>query len=226
MTTAAHSTTVKIGGTSTAFSTEACTEVTANTVYRITDATKQVWDPTAALTVEVDPLADGNWAAAGTHTVDWLRGKVTFAADQGGPALVRVSGFYIPLLAVATAREYAFDLAVGLPDTTTFGSAGERERIAALGDLSGSLGLVEDLATDHDTGGGTRTFSALVLAKTKAFLEIKGGGVAQNVRAWVLFDSGGIDGALDDAIVSRIAWKAAGNGTTTKAASYSYSPTA
>jgi hypothetical protein len=87
MPTNSNSTTVKIGGTPTSFSNEACTKVTANTVYQITDATKRVLDPNTALTVEVD--ADGGWRrgvrdrSASTYTVDYMFGKVTFTADQG-----------------------------------------------------------------------------------------------------------------------------------------------
>lgn len=99
---------VKVSGAGVAFLDEATTKVTANTVYQITDAAKRVWDRSATITVEVD--ADGAGAggfvvaAASTYTVNRLTGTITFNADQGVDAIVRVDGTYLPLSTAAEGR--------------------------------------------------------------------------------------------------------------------------
>jgi hypothetical protein len=120
-----NATTLKMGGTSTAFTQEPMTKLTANTVYQITDSTKRIWDPTVALLVEVDPDGGGaapfGTAAAGTYTVDYMFGTVTFTADQGASAVVRVSGNFIPTVSVLEAKETSLEDMAELLESTVFG---------------------------------------------------------------------------------------------------------
>lgn len=213
MATAGFNAVVKVAGTSTAFANEATTKTVANLTYQITDTAKRVIDPTVAVTVEVD--ADGAGAggyvaaAAGTFTVDYTFGKVTFTADQGASALVRISGNYLPLVTVGTAREASVSVQNDLGDSTVFGNA-EKTAAPTLQSCSGSLGLLEDLYTDHDGGAGTQQFKAYLLGKTLKLVEIDfDGGGTQKFRGFVYFDDGSVKAAVGDLINSTINFKVA-----------------
>jgi predicted secreted protein len=190
---AAHSTTVKAGGTSTAFTNEATTKVTANTVYQITDASKRIIDPNVAVTVEVD--ADGGGAggyavaAADTYEIDYLFGRVTFAADQGASALVRVSGSYLPTVSVAEVREVSVNCSRTVLDKTTFDSGGAKEKLAGLKDLSVSITGLKPTLYDNDPGAGTVKLAALFDAGTPFLLEVRPSGTGEYFRAWVVVES-------------------------------------
>lgn len=189
----AHNTTLKIGGTPTAFTNEPTTKVTANTVYQITDTTKRIVDPAASVTVEVDADGAGGGgyvtAAPDTYDFDFVFGKVTFVADQGASALVRVSGNYIPTLTVAGARECTVKDTSELADKTAFGDAGRR-RMVTLQDFNGSIGGIEPLTTDHDPGAGTKKFRTLQRAGTPVLIEYRPGGSGNYFRGWIILENG------------------------------------
>ena len=218
MAVAAHASTIKTTGTATALTNEATTEFTANTVFQITDTAKRVLDPTVALTVQQDPLADGSWAAvaATLYTVDYLFGKITFTPALGAAALVRVAtGSYLALLTVAPVRAYNWQVANEAIDSTVHGtSGGERTALYGLGDISGSLKVYEDLLTDHDSGAGTVKFTTAVHDKAPILLELRSGGVGELLRAWVIFDDTGLGGSVEDLISATLPWKGAGKSHT------------
>jgi len=216
-------TTVKKGGTSTAFTNEATTRLTANTVYQITDTAKQVLDPTVTPTVEVDADGGGGGGyAAGTgYTIDYLSGTVTFAADQGGSALVRVSGSYIPLLSVASARATSVKRSRTILDSTKFNSTGFKSFIYGLLEVSGDLELVEDGLTDHDPGAGTQKFMLDVETPTIVFLEIRPGGSGAKTRMWAAIESADPAPSVDGLTTTKLSFKAAGYGNSAPSASVS-----
>lgn len=208
---AGYSSVIKGPGTSTALTNAACTKLTANTVYRITDAAKRVLDPTVVPVVEVDTGGGYAVAPSSGYTIDYLDAKITFAADQGGSTTVRfASGSYIPLHTIATAREHSLSVRNDLADVSVYGS-GERSKIPKLGDFEGSLGVVEDLYTDHDAGGTTLRLTDLIEEKDPVILEINSGGGGNLVRAWVLLDSVDETGGIDDVVMGKVAFKASGN---------------
>lgn len=201
MATSSNSTTVKAGGTATAFTNEATTKLTANTVYQITDATKRVLDPDTAIVVEVDP--DGGGAspyapvAVSTYTVDYMFGKITFTADQGASATVRIaSGKYIPPLSVLSGTDFELDDGCSLIESTVFGGT-YKSRIKGLDDVSGSFTTLELLTTDLDPGAGTTKLRTAMRAGTKLLLEYQPGGAATYWRAWVLLSDGSEKASLD-----------------------------
>jgi hypothetical protein len=200
MPSSSNSTTIKAGGTATVLTNEATTKVTANTVYQITDATKRVLDPDTALVVEVDADGGGGGgyatAAVGTYTVDYMFGKITFASDQGASALVRVSGKYIPTLAVAEGTEFELDDAANLLESTVFGD-GWRKRFTGLQEASGSFTLIALLQTDLDPGAGERKLRTAMRSGTKLLLEYRPGGAADYWRAWVYLSQEGEKGQVD-----------------------------
>jgi hypothetical protein len=179
--------TIKVGGTSTAFSAEPTTKVTANTVYQITDATKRVLDPSIAVLVEVD--ADGAGAggyataSASSYTIDYLFGTITFLADQGASALVRVSGNYLPMVALAKVTDSKVSVARDAPDATTMDSGSYRNKAPTLIDVQGSITSLELANYDHDPGAGSIKLRDLLVNGTPFIYEESGGG--QYFRAWV-----------------------------------------
>ena len=202
MAVAGFSTTVKVGGTATALSNEACTKVTANTVYQITDATKRALDPDTTVVVEVDAdgAGAGAFAVAGAsyYSLDYCSGTITFGSDQGADAVVRVaSGKYIPLLSVAEA--HAADVTYGYESVATprFGDTGKRS-MTGRAELSGSLEHWHSLSEDLDSGGGTRTFGGSLAAPV--FVEIHFGGTGDKMRGWVQLKSNKVNCKLTEAV--------------------------
>ena len=197
---AGYSTVLKTGGTATSFSNEACTKVTANTVYQITDATKRVLDPATAVVVEVDAdgAGVGGYVAGTGYTIDYLTGTVTFAADQGASALVRVSGKYIPTLTIATANNFSLDHGREELDTSAY-AQDAASAIQGRTEASGSFDVVEDLLTDHDAGAGVVTLSGAIAAGLPVFVEAQIGGVGNKWRMWALL-KGKLSASASDAV--------------------------
>jgi hypothetical protein len=141
---------IKTAGTSTALANEAMSKVTANTVYQITDATKRVLDRSVVPVVEVDAdgAGAGDWAVAdaATYTVDYLFGKVTFLADQGADALVRLaSGSYLPMVERTGFNSYQLTLGGDVQDKSTFeNNDGEKRRGYGLHDVTAQLSGFQD----------------------------------------------------------------------------------
>jgi hypothetical protein len=195
---AAYNTTLKVGDTPTTLANAACTRITANTVYRITDATKRVLDPATAVVVESDPLANGTWGAIAA-TVDYFTGTVT-VADQGGTALVRVSGKYIPLANVLYAKAASFTQAADSLDITDFESAGWREFLVGL--QRGDLSFEVVAAAAENLGPGT--LRDALGGRGEVFVEYQPGGQGYWYRFWALLDSRATNAPIDGLVGSTL----------------------
>ena len=218
---AAHSTTVKLAGTSTAFTNETMDDSGDQLTYDIAAATKSFWDGGTAPTVDVDPdgISGYSTVAASTYTVDYLRGRVTFGIANDPAALVRVSGDYYPLWTFGDAHSYETALSVDLADDTTFADGGERTKLPTLGDLKGSLDFYDNLLTDYDTGAGTLTLLARVFSGTLQGFEINPGGVSGfTIRGHAYFESTSEQGAVDGLVTHHVGFACSKNGA---AASFS-----
>lgn len=187
---AGFNTTLKAGGDPTTLTNAATTKITSNTVYRITNAARRVLDPDTAVVVEVDATGGGSWAAAGSHTVDYFTGTITFGSDQGSSALVRVSGKYIPLLTVGYARSVGVNLSTDELDVTDFESTGNREFILGLTKGEIPFEVVSDAADDLGAGDSLKDILA---GRTSAFLEVQPGGQGTFLRCWAFLK--GAEGA-------------------------------
>lgn len=193
MSTAGHTSVIRGPGTSTAFTLEPTTKLTANTRYQLNTDARRLLDPAVALTVEVD--ADGAGAggyvtaAAGTYTVDYLFGIITFLADQGASALVRVSGSYLPVIDLVGVTDWNYTASREVLDTTTVNTVAGSVRTKSLGlaDVSGSVTLNELLSYDHDPGAGALVLETYLDNATPLLLEANAG--AKRFRAWVLLES-------------------------------------
>jgi hypothetical protein len=201
-------------GTPTAFSNEGTNRVTANTVYRITDAIKRILDPTQAIVVQVD--ADGGGAggyvtaAESTYDVNYLDGRITFAADQGANAVVRVaSGRYLPRLPIATCRATNVDLGYETGDATVYGN-GAKALVGIMKTLNGSFEVVEDLLTDIDSGGAVLlTLSGILDAGAPVILEFWPGSTGNRLRAWVLLSKGSAKASSKDLVGATLTFEVA-----------------
>jgi len=134
---AGYTTTVKMTGTPTAMSSEAMsTNSTAANTYKVTTATKRIFDRAASFSFFEATTTGGRAAiAAGDiSAIDYLFGKVTFSSTQSEP--VTVSGNYLPATNVAGANTYGMDMTRELLDRTDFTSTGFRQRHPGLVDVS------------------------------------------------------------------------------------------
>jgi hypothetical protein len=127
---------VKMSGTATTFTDEATTAVIANKAYQISNAVKQVWDPTFAVTVKnggvaVDPVAD-------PYTINRLTGTVTFTATTA--RTITFSGKYLPMTTIAKGTEFYYTLSRPAIDDTTFDSVNWRENVAGIADVQATIG--------------------------------------------------------------------------------------
>lgn len=200
MSTAAHTGVIRGPGTSTAFTLEPTTKLTANTRYQLNTDAKRLIDPAVAVVVEVD--ADGGGAGGyvvanpTTYTVDYLYGIITFLADQGAPALVRVSGSYLPVVDLLGVTSWDFTASrTVLDDTSLPAPGGCRTKKLGLKDLSGSLAINELLTIDNDAGAGTLIIQTVHENGTPFLFERAVGG--KRFRAWVLLEATKLDGGVD-----------------------------
>jgi len=166
-------------GTSTAMSAEACSNVTGD-IYQITSTAKRILDPATAVVVW------DNGAPAGTHTLDYLFGKIEFASTPTTPITVN-SANYMPRWEVTTGRAFDLDGSRTIIDDTVFSSNTHRSKDPGLKTWSGSVELLDDGYTDYDTGGTTLTLEGLLSDGTAKCLEIYIGGAGTYWRGWVLF---------------------------------------
>lgn len=203
---------IAIGGASTAYSNEATTKVTANTVYQITDSAKRVLDPSAAPTVEVDLLANGVWSAAGAHSVDYYSGTITFDSDLGATPLVRLSGNYIPVLTVATARGLTYSIERDMLDCTVLNTTGFRSYKPGLAKFSATLDLHENLFEDHDPGGAEQMFAAKLIDGSAFLLRLRVSNSGTYAMAWMRASTGGAAANVADLVTSTLEVTAAGSG--------------
>lgn len=194
--TAGYLSVLKTGGTPTALTNEACSKITANTVFQVTDAVKRCLDPDTAIVVQVDAdgAGGGAYATAGatTYTVDYLTGTITFLADQGASATVRISsGKYIPLLTVADVDDVSADLGREELDTSVYSEDAASAK-AGRYTLDVSLSIKDDLTADQDPGGGTVKLADIIANGTPLLLDWQPGGAGNHLRAWGLIPKGSV----------------------------------
>jgi hypothetical protein len=166
-----------MGGATTTFTDEAVTVLTTNKIYQITNTAKQVWDPTATITVKaagtpVDPVAD-------PYVINRLLGTITFT-NTSARGTVTVSGHYLPMTTIAKCREVHYDLDAPALDDTTFDSNGWMECIPGIKAITGTLPRNWESVS-------TPLLRAALVAGTPLVLEIYSNrNVAADILAWIL----------------------------------------
>jgi len=126
---------VKMSGTGIAFTAEAFTTLTANTVYQITSTIKRVWDPFATITIKKDGVAQ----ATNLYTINRLNGTVTFLADIGAGHTITADGTYLPMTTILEGTAYSWELTANYPSVAKFGDVFIPRNVLCLRDGKGSI---------------------------------------------------------------------------------------
>jgi hypothetical protein len=214
---AGYNGTIKVGGTSTALTNEACGNIDAGAwaEYQITDATKQVLDPAVAVVVEADISGGGyNPVSSSLYSIDYYTSVITFDPVLDATYTIRIgSGSYIPTLAVSTCRSSDLSFERDVLDTTTCAAAqangGWRTKIVGLGTATGSLELLEDGLVDHDPGAGTVQLLPDMISSTLLLMEIVPDGSTDTFRSWVYLSSAEQSIPLEDIFQTTFSFQSA-----------------
>jgi hypothetical protein len=171
-----YNVTLKIGGTSTAATGEACSGAT--TSWQITSTSKRVLDPS------VTPTWYDNGtpiSSAQVSSVDYLTGRVVFTVSKTGPITVGMS--YIPMLTYTGAKAADVAMDAAELDTSVFGSQW-KARIQGLKGATGKMTNLELMTADLDPGSNTRKLSDVFTNSTKVILELSPDGGTHFIRFW------------------------------------------
>lgn len=193
--------TVKLTGTSTSMTTEACTSI-SSTVFQVTNTAKRILDPDTALTVydNGSPVADGD------VTIDYLFGKITFGSPPTAP--VTITANYLPTHAVAEGRSFSIQQTRDELESTAFNTTGVKSFILGLKQASGSIEGLDMLDTDIDAGAGSVVPATLHSAGTVKVLEVYlGGGTLGTWRGFVLLSGLQNDSSVGELAKGTITWK-------------------
>jgi len=182
-------------GTTTAMTTEAMTLVSGKT-YKITAATKNVWDHTATFTVfdnAVDHTAD-------VISIDHLFGRVTFSGSYTVTGAVTVTGSYLPMTSVGTAREFSLTMNTEAVDTTDFATASANGGFSTF--VAGLRTVSLDASGFFATANG---FKTLLTGRSELVVEINPDGADLSAargffRATSTGQSGDVGGNEDESI--------------------------
>lgn len=144
------------------------------TEFRIADPALRRLSPGAPVLVEVSPSGDVySWAPAEAF-VDPLFGDVHFARAPGPSALVRVSGYALPVHPLALVRSVSLSVTNDVVELQVMGD-GYKRRSVSLRDFSGEL-----------TGLALTELEAAAVADgTPLLIEVDKAAGAQVFRAWV-----------------------------------------
>ena len=181
---------IKISGAPTTMTAEATTLITTGLVYQITNAVKQVLDPATVPTV----LVGGSPVSASTYSINYLNGKITFAASA--TRTVTVTGKYLPMSIAAYANSMSNAKSVDVHDSTPF-QATHKTRIAGLKSASGTLTQFD--VTDT-------TYSAALVAGLPVVMEIRTASTDEPNRFWALLESTEVQAAIDGIQSETISW--------------------
>lgn len=214
---AAHSSTVKIPGTSTAF-TGGATTLVSGTTYQLNTAAQRVLDPAVAVTVK-----DGGTPVAVT-SVDYLFGKVTLASAPAGA--VTVDANYLPLVSVAAVRDISIKTSATVLDKTTHDDGSTRTRMRGLTDWEATLTALTTRSTDFDGDAGVQTLNSNF--GNAVLLEFRPGGTGDYFRGWgvleALDDKAAVDALHEISVAIKGAARSgtAGTGSTRTSASFGW----
>lgn len=110
---------IKSSGTSTEANGESMTLVAGKT-FKITDATKNVWDHTKAVTVK----DDGNEVdASNIESINYLFGEVTFVSGYTPTTPITVDVFYLPMTEVSKANSFTLTQTAETIDETDYATS-------------------------------------------------------------------------------------------------------
>lgn len=200
---ASYNTLVNINqaGASTAFTSEATTLVGGFT-YQITNTAKRCWDPAVPVQVYV------GGAPATPAAVDYLLGRVRLLSTPSGA--VTVSGSYLPLLLITTAKAFSLDLQFDVVDVTKF-TATERyhAKQPTLLDASFTIDAFDTGQTIFDDGSedgyNADTFANVITSGSLKVVEVVFVGVGKVRRLACYLSSANVKGSPSSVIEASVA---------------------
>lgn len=187
--------TIKVGGTSTAMTDEACSG--SGTAYQITSTSKRCVDPGVAVTVKVNNVA----LADADFTMNHATGQIVLASST--TQAVTVTGNYIPLVTVAEARSASITLPTNvMADVTRVGDA-SRRMLAVAQKCEVTLEHFISPASDIDDSGSTLLFTTLVDGDP-IFVEVAVS-TSLTLRGWFVPSSASWAHKINEALVGTLA---------------------
>ena len=158
-------------GVTAAFTTEAMTLV-AGKEFKITDATKNVWDRSVTPVVFDNAIDE----TANVLNIDFLFGRVTFKSSYSVNEPVTVTGSSFPMTQLGKGRSFTLTQTAAVVDETDFetaqGNNGYRTVTPGLRTVALELGGIYDVAS------GLR---ALLRARTELILEVNPDGNSKSI---------------------------------------------
>src|SRR5690606_15772420 len=106
-------------GTSTAMNASPM-ELVSGKTYKITDATKNVFDYSKAITFSDTAVAIDE---ANIESINWLFGQVTFVDGYTPGGAITVTGFYLPMSEVSRANSFTLTQTAETIDRTDYAIA-------------------------------------------------------------------------------------------------------
>jgi hypothetical protein len=184
-------------GTPTTMTSEAMTLVSGKT-YKITNAAKEIWDRSQALTFNDGGLI----AVPNILNIDYLFGQVTFIASYTPAGAVTVTGKYFPTAAAGCANSYTLTMSADAIDESCFSTvqANNGTRIYRSGLKTVALEL---------TGifNATENFKSILIARSEIIIEIDPAGDGSSVaRGFFKLSTTGQSGAVGALEEEKTSW--------------------
>lgn len=192
---------VQVTGTSTAFTTEACSVVTGKT-YEIDDLTKAVWDPDVAVVVWDNgaPVS-----AVDILSIDFLFGRVTFTGGYTVLGAITInSGSYLPRHTIDEAHTFRLSRSGAMLNCNQFGND-YQTRSRGLLDTGMEFGVKNSPDNDIDDGGSTLELRDLIEAGTVFVVQLTIEDTSANEeihRALGLMEAFSTEAATEDQIMT------------------------
>jgi hypothetical protein len=203
MASAAFTCVVKQSGTAVALTTEAMTLSGGSTIAQITNTAKRVLDPDTALSVIDNGVALADTAV----TIDYLFGTVTKTAGGTFTGPVTLTGAYLPMFAEAEVRSFEINASADMLDVTVMASTtAEHARMSGLKEASGTVGGLDPMTTDLDSGGTTIVPLTDHQAGTRRVLEVTFPS-GMIFRAFAKFEAIKVSAAVDGLVEGSLSWK-------------------
>jgi hypothetical protein len=196
MAVAGSSTSLYTGGTPTAVTGEPAALVSGKT-YRITDAARRVIDWRTAVTVEDDGAAV---AASDIESIDYLHGRVTFAAGYTPTTPITLDYSYVPRLRFAEAHnvDQTIERAKIVSTVFTPGVTNPSETsFAGLLTFSATIGTLSPLRTDLDPDGDGLVVATVVQSGAVIYFEDEDKGRRVVGKLHSASDSASVDGRVE-----------------------------
>lgn len=185
---AGYGASIKKSGTSTGFTGEAMSNTAGNTFQIDTDA-KRILDRSITPTFYEDAVEID---ASDVSSINYLYGKVTFATSKTGD--VTVDANYMPMTAVAGAKEVTLNRTSQLLDDTDLSNSGYHTKEYGLQDVAVTVGRFDDIQY---------AFTDILANRTACVIEIAPD-TNKSYRGWFKVESSGltldINALLDESI--------------------------